>query len=180
MSRKLKVDLDEIVEAMEFSDMEMNHWFLDTQTGKVLLVSDETWSELEGGSDEDDELDDDFEDSTESEEDASPEEIPQWEREERELAQTILNDDENRYVEIEQFSPRDGYQLMEQYIATLRDAPLKEKLYRAISGRGAFRYFKDVLADHPPLLDQWFAFEHEQQLRAAREWLEGLDIEPIA
>ena len=41
----------------------------------------------------------------------------------------------------------------------------------AISGRGAFRRFKDVLALWPGELDQWYAFSAERQRGRARAWL---------
>jgi len=45
---------------------------------------------------------------------------------------------------------------MEAFIATMRNRRLQERLERAISGRGAFRYFKDVLLDYPAERECWF------------------------
>ncbi len=68
---------------------------------------------------------------------------------------------------------------MERFIATVRDPQLQNRLYRAISGRGAFRYFRDVLYEHPREKERWFAFSDEQVRQRVLEWLESEDIEPI-
>jgi hypothetical protein len=48
---------------------------------------------------------------------------------------------------------------MERFIGTVRDDRLRERLWRAIRRRGAFRRFKDLLARHPQEKDAWFDFK---------------------
>ncbi len=48
----------------------------------------------------------------------------------------------------------------------------------ALDGRGAFRRFKDVLAEYPAERERWFGFHDERVRKAMREWLEDHDIEP--
>lgn len=66
---------------------------------------------------------------------------------------------------------RDGYRDMELFIETVRDPGRADRLEIAISGRGAFRRFKDVLARWPGELDRWYAFSAERQRGRARAWL---------
>src|SRR5579863_6042416 len=66
---------------------------------------------------------------------------------------------------------RDGYRDMERFIGTVRDPGRADRLEIAISGRGAFRRFKDVLARWPGELDRWYAFSAERQRGRARAWL---------
>ena len=54
-----------------------------------------------------------------------------------------------RYLEVPRAEPHAGYRDMEDFIATVGDERLQELLEVAIQGRGAFRRFKDVLAQHP-------------------------------
>ena len=54
---------------------------------------------------------------------------------------------------------------------TLRDPGRADRLAIAISGEGAFRRFKDVLARWPGQLDRWHAFSAERQRGRARAWL---------
>jgi uncharacterized protein UPF0158 len=66
---------------------------------------------------------------------------------------------------------RDGYRDMERFIGTVRDPGRAGRLEIAISGRGAFRRFKDVLGRWPGELDRWYAFSAERQRGRARAWL---------
>lgn len=81
------------------------------------------------------------------------------------------DDDQDRWLPIECEGSRPGYEDMEMFIERLDDARLRERLYRAISGRGAFRRFKDALADHSDLLPRWYAFSNDRQRGRARSWL---------
>jgi hypothetical protein len=67
---------------------------------------------------------------------------------------------------------------MEAFIAVVRSPRLQERLERAISGRGAFRYFKDVLLDYPTERERWFRFKQERLQRRMLDWLEAQGITP--
>lgn len=56
---------------------------------------------------------------------------------------------------------------------------LANRLERAISGRGAFRYFKDVLLDHPRERERWFAFTDQRLRERVLEWLADEEIEIV-
>jgi hypothetical protein len=56
------------------------------------------------------------------------------------------------------------------------DRRLQERLWRAISGRGAFRHFKDVLDDNPR--KRWFEFKDAQARQRVLDWLAEGGIEP--
>ena len=60
---------------------------------------------------------------------------------------------------------------MEWFIEDLDDADFADRLARAISGRGAFRRFKDTLFDRPDLMTRWYAFSNDRQRGRARSWL---------
>ena len=66
---------------------------------------------------------------------------------------------------------RDGYRDMEWFIDDLDDPQFADLLARAISGRGAFRRFKDTLSDRPDLMTRWHAFSNDRQRGRARSWL---------
>jgi len=65
---------------------------------------------------------------------------------------------------------------MEAFIATVHNRRLQERLERAISGRGAFRYFKDVLLDYSAERERWFQFKRERQHLRILDWLEAHGI----
>jgi hypothetical protein len=64
-----------------------------------------------------------------------------------------------------------GYADMEDFVGRVRDPRAHHLLERAITGRGAFRRFKDALLDYPELRRAWFAFHDVRGERRAIEWL---------
>ena len=73
----------------------------------------------------------------------------------------------------------EGYQIIEDFIATVGDRHLQDRLELAIRGRGAFRRFKDVLAEYPRERERWFAF-HDTRLRElVLRWLASEGIEAL-
>ena len=60
----------------------------------------------------------------------------------------------------------------------LDDTDQVDRLGIAISGRGAFRRFKDQLSRWPELLERWYAFSEDRQRGRARAWLAGEGYAP--
>lgn len=73
---------------------------------------------------------------------------------------------------------RDAYRDMEDFIGALADEDRADRLSIAISGRGAFRRFKDVLERWPGELERWHAFSAERQRGRARSWLAAAGYSP--
>jgi catechol 2,3-dioxygenase-like lactoylglutathione lyase family enzyme len=158
-ARELEVDLDELVAAMEDHTGEIHH-FLDTHTGDVHGMMGDVLSEAEDAEDEPD----------------GAETLPQWQRDDLELARKIVANDGDRFVPVPQNDSGESFRVMEDFIPTVRDRRLREKLSIAIGGKGAFRRFKDVLLDHPDARNEWFAYEAGVKEQWAREWLESIGI----
>lgn len=87
-------------------------------------------------------------------------------------------DDDERWLGVWCQGSRAGYRDMQQFIDTVADPRLADRLARAIRGRGAFRRFKDVLDDWPDLLEEWYAFADDRQRGRARAWLAGEGFTP--
>jgi len=81
------------------------------------------------------------------------------------------SDDPDKWLWVHCEGSRDGYRDMELFIEAVRDPGRVDRLEIAISGRGAFRRFKDVLARWPGELDRWYEFSAERQHGRARAWL---------
>ncbi len=47
---------------------------------------------------------------------------------------------------------------MEQFVQLVRDPRARDRLDRALQGRGPFRRFKDTLLEFPGLREAWFRF----------------------
>ncbi len=84
-----------------------------------------------------------------------------------------------RYISIPETSPEEGYGEMRDFLETVKDGNLKEKLYIALNGKGAFRRFKDTLLNYPDERKRWFVFESARLTEKVKEWLEIEGIEII-
>jgi hypothetical protein len=96
--------------------------------------------------------------------------------EEGEKLRDRIDKESNRYERIPKAEPHEGYEDMQDFIATVEDEHLAGLLEVAINGRGAFRRFKDVLARYPEERERWFRFKDERMEQRALEWLDDIGI----
>jgi hypothetical protein len=85
---------------------------------------------------------------------------PAWDPEERDDARGIPP-----------LESRIAYGDMADFVAIVPNRDAAELLDRAITGRGAFRRFKDTLSEFPKLRQQWFTFRDTRMRRRAIEFL---------
>ena len=78
--------------------------------------------------------------------------------------------------QIPKAEPREGYEDMEAFVATVEDEHLAELLKIAINGKGAFRRFKDALLRYPEERERWFQFKGDRMWKRAREWLDDIGV----
>lgn len=174
--RCLKVNMDDLTAAFELHFDEI-HNFFDLETGEVLQVSDETRWLLE-------KLDEEL--YTEEGERVMPleallaqhPEIADWEKQALLEADRVEQGFGKSIVAIGP-EPYSDYDDMESFVYTVRDPRLANELEYAIRGRGAFRRFKDILARHPQVQADWYAFKDAQIKKQVRELLEACGIEPV-
>lgn len=154
--RKVKIDWMELSGAFESGSWEA-HYYLDLETGKVLLITSEVSHYLEEEPDY---------------------ELSDWEQEMLQEARQIDEGFGTRYITIPEQDSHEGYRDIERFIVTVRDQRLQDQLWRAVQGRGAFRRFKDVLLDHPDERERWFAFSDRCVHERMMDWLRFEGIEP--
>lgn len=65
----------------------------------------------------------------------------------------------------------ESYRDMAEFVAAVHHRRASDLLDRAISGRGAFRRFKDTLVEFPELRDQWFRYRDARSRRRGLRWL---------
>ncbi len=169
--RRLRVDLEDLALVSEGGQGEARK-YLDLETGEVVTITDEARREL-----------------AEIAEDADAEaldaaalrrrDLPEWMRELVQAAALVEEGFGARYVEIPRDDTSDAYRDMEDFIATVGDGRLQDRLWQAIRGRGAFRRFKDLLADHPREEARWFVFRDGRARRRLLKWLESEGVEPL-
>ncbi len=94
-----------------------------------------------------------------------------------EMHARIASDSE--YVRVEPVSSREQYRWMERFIPMVENEELKQKLMRAIDGKGAFRRFKDVLMGYVQEREQWFVFRSERLRVFMEAWLAAHAFKPV-
>jgi len=161
--KKLKVDLEMIANAMEDGARVDMDYYLDKETGEVIITSEETFGYAE---------------EAEEDEDNIGEDLPDWQKEDIKLAQDILFNNPDRYICIPERPSYEGYDLMVEFAEKVEDELLREKLYIALDGKGAFRRFKNVIADYSDYREKWFKFRDERLNKKVTEWLNSIGIEP--
>lgn len=158
-------------------ELGMANYYLDKETGEIIMISDETGRLLEQLLEE--AYDPEASEDPPIEEIVAQAAVPDWQRDALIEAYRVEAGYGERYVAVESDVPWVGYHDMEAFIETVEDDDIQERLWRAISGRGAFRYFKDVLYDYPAECQRWFAFKEERLHERVVEWLEEEGIEPL-
>ena len=118
--RKLKIDWGELEIAFQTSSgglVEMHH-YLDLETGKVVMVSGEVSLYEEEPVDE----------------------VPEWVQHELQIAEQVEEGYGTRYVQLPHDDSREAYRDMERFISTVRNDRLRDRLWRAIQGRGVWQF----------------------------------------
>jgi hypothetical protein len=90
-----------------------------------------------------------------------------------------VDEDEDRWLYVECVGSHDAYRDMELFIATVDDPAIADRLEIAISGKGAFRRFKDVLSRWPEALERYRRFSDDRQRGRARAWLAAEGYRPV-
>lgn len=174
--KKLTVDYREIQKAMEDISRDAFDYFLDVETGKVIILSEDIISRARSLLSENyDEDMADFEEVIFDEE----YEMPEWMEDEIELALDIFINEKDRYVRIPEKNARDGFSVMKEFTENLNDLRLKKKLQCILDGKGAFRRFKDALKPYPKLSRLWYGFNADANTAIITQWLRSLGIEAL-
>jgi hypothetical protein len=87
-------------------------------------------------------------------------------------------DDPDRFVVVLGLGSRVGYGDMVDFIDRVTDDLLADRLAVAVQGKGAFRRFKDTLADDEVWWSRWLTFSGERQRARARWWLAEAGLRP--
>lgn len=87
-------------------------------------------------------------------------------------------DDEDRWLYVGHIGSSYGYEDMELFIDTVTDPTKADLLRVAITGKGAFRRFKDVLSRWPDERERYYLMSADRQLGRAREWLADQGFRP--
>ena len=142
------VSLKDLVDALE-EQSENVFAYLDRETGSVELISQELLSLAE-------------------EDPESIDSLLYWEREEMKLAIQVTNNPQ-RYLRLPNRFEIHEWQIMRDFSYQVRSEYTRTALSDALSGKGAFRSFRNQIAN----LDLWDAWNHFKQdalMEIALDW----------
>jgi hypothetical protein len=149
----IRVKLSDIIEGLE-SQTDESCTFLNKQTGKVVLITDE-----ETRAAEDDEPIEDF---------------PEWQQPLIKIAKEIEKTD--NYIPLPTKFDIDEYRIMEDFCLSINDANMCDIFCRLIKGGGAFRRFKDALYEYG-ISDDWHKYRADALKQIAIDWCQENNIE---
>ncbi|MFH5183756.1 UPF0158 family protein [Paenibacillus sp. TAB 01] len=155
MNAKKPVKLDDLVAEIEMK-IDDTFTFINMTTGEVITLTSEEYSAAE---------------------DEQPlEKFPIWQRENIEKAIRIIEDEDGVYVDFTLKHDFNEYEIIENFIGTLEDGDIREVLYEATQGRGAFRRFKDGIIEHG-IDKQWYRYKESKIKELVIAWCKEQDIE---
>jgi tetratricopeptide (TPR) repeat protein len=88
-------------------------------------------------------------------------------------------EDSSRFLHIEPRPGGEGWRDMADFVVTVDDRGLRERLADAIEGKGAFGRFRRVLESAPAVRERWFEWKGARLEEEARAWLAGKGIESV-
>lgn len=151
----IPVLLQNVVDEMD-SQNDLITAFINKKTGELTILTEDDYYALRH-------LDDG----------GSVEELPPWQQEMiPKLRETDESDD---FIPLPSQYEIHEYRIMENFIYSLDDGPVKDDLFDAIRGRGAFRMFKDKIFHHG-VREDWFAFKNRALKNIASDFLDSEGI----
>jgi hypothetical protein len=174
--KALKIDFDELQKAMEDTVRDAFDYFLDTETGEIIILSEDILARARGLLSEG--VDEDMADYEEVEFD-EPVEVPEWMEDEIELALDIFLYEKSRYARIPERMAENVFRAMRDFAGKIDDLRLREEILALLDGPGVFRKFKDALDPYPKLKKLWYGFNAKVARDEMKEWLRTLSIEGI-
>jgi len=148
------VKLSEIIDAIELQSDEMAA-YLNRRTGEIITISDEEVRAAEEG----DPLED----------------YPEWQRDNISIAGDFLKNEDD-YLALPTKYDLNEYQIMEEFVLSLKDRRASELLYTSIKGKGAFRRFKDTL-HRLQLAEEWYTYRDAALRQVAIDWCESNQVQ---
>jgi hypothetical protein len=101
--------------------------------------------------------------------------LPDWQKKEVELARALCEDAGERFLRPPDKFEFHEYRHMEKFIGTFSDEGIADELWRAIKGKGAFRYFRDTL-NRLGIQDEWYRFREAAMKKFVIEWAEANNV----
>ena len=173
--RRFKIDLADLAQAFDNAGWETTY-FLDLDTGRVIMLTEDTRSEYKQLSESIGHVDK-AEWAAAFEAALQEADLPDWQVESVQDAGRVDAGFPEHYLRVPEVAQATAIATWKPS-SRLANQRLADRLGRAIQGRGAFRAFKDVLLDQACERERWFAFRDARQRARVLEWLADEENEP--
>ncbi|MDP2303027.1 MAG: UPF0158 family protein [Ignavibacteria bacterium] len=90
-----------------------------------------------------------------------------WEEDINEIEENF-----DKYFQFERMDSRESFQVMEDFVETVEDKRLREKLELGLSLSKPFRNFKDIIDDENEYRKKWFGFRDSRNIEFVKEQIE--------
>ncbi len=156
--KKLKIDLELLIQSLSFDDEELAREYLDTHTGDIINIPNGLQQVVNGNQEE----------TT----------LSDWQKELLEVAYSIKEDKEQRYVLIPNIEESYFYNAMIDFTnEKIASEGLKETLLKALQGTNPMRSFKNIIFENQEEEEKWYIYEEKKFEEYAIQWLKNLEIE---
>lgn len=149
------IDLKEIVQSLDCVSPDVKA-YLDTTTGEAIMVTSHEIEAAEDGDSPDDDAAD-------------------WELESLAQVKSILENANNRYLELPDSLEIHEWKIMAEFADSFKDGKIANELQRAVTGKKAFRTFKDCVLRHK-IEEQWYKHKNGVLREIAIEWCKDNDV----
>jgi len=149
------IKLEDVIESLELEFEEYKYYY-HVASDSIIMLSNEEISYAEDGID--------------------PKEAPEWQRENILLAYEFCESSYDEFIALPDRYDVNEYQMIENFIKTIKNGKIRGVLWNAIDGKGAFRRFKDAL-NYNGIQDDWYDYEAAQYKEIATLWCEANNIE---
>lgn len=156
--KKLKVDMESLLESFSLESMELFKEYLDVQTGDVINIPTEALNVAMGK--------------------AEIETLDDWMRDLVSEAERVNKDIEHRYIAIPMVETKFIHSLMTDFTNEIvRNDKLEDELRYALNTNNPIKSFKDALRRFESELDHWYKYEEEKTKEYITKWLKEKQIE---
>ena len=158
---KIPISYVELSMCLEDKSREELEYYLDRETGNIIKVDCFLMQKWEAG------------------EETTHEDFPDFQKEEYDAMISVLKDSEGkRYHGIPRIWPKNENRIIDDFINTIDNEQISEKLRKILKRPRAIMLIKDELFNQPGMLESYYRFEEKEYRKLLEDWVKSLLIEP--
>ena len=159
--KKLPISYLDLELCLEDHTRDINEYYLDTETGAVVIVDQSLYNQWEDG------------------EEIEKEDLPPWQQKDFDSMVAVFKDvNEQRYKMVPEIMAMDEADIMRMFVRKVKNDVIADELFDALHGPKTFRRFRAALNQHPEVRKQYDNFKDQEYQVFLENWLHDIGIEP--